>query len=613
MSATAPLTRQEFKPFTAEERASFLAYRFGSTLDWSTQILVGLSYPAEELRWFVDAVQGICKGKERRIAHATLATRAQRFKNPSQAKSLVKRAIEANNEWARIKQRMVFDIEVPKPHEREGKDKRARTKYTDYLTPAAVWAQEAEHRVKKSDELRWKKDAKYRVGERRKILAAAVSHLPGFDRVEDMPAGAQPKEKQPLELSAYVEQREQKLLAENRRVLDKLCDGELIDVDEIDGRLAALEVFYSHVRGEVEKSFESARDVLLGLRKTRCARAMNLSLDPLEVVSEMDEMLETKGVAHVPLSNEEVSGNDSSKGNTGVPLSVVAPEKDSGDFEEVVIEDSSGSSDLNDESLSQLDCALSYASLGLPVFPTKPNKSPYTPRGFKDATTDPEAIRAWWRQWPDAGIGIPTGKSSGWLVLDIDPRHGGDATLTALVEEHDDLPTTAHATTPTGGSHFFFKYPSHVEIGNSAGKLGKGLDVRGEGGYVVAPGRDSSRRWTNALDPAEAPDWMTEALLSEKHEPVNTDRKVLHYPFASARYFEEGERNMGLRDVACGRWIHGYAVDENDLYQQLREVRDTRCAPGKDSPATDTQLMDLARRTARKYQRGTLRQEGARV
>ena len=139
--------RKEFKPFTPEERASFLAQRFGSTLEWSSKILVELKYPFE-LRWFVDAVQGICRGKEMRIAHATVATRAQRFKSASQAKSLILRAIEANSEWARSRRMMIFDIERPKPGETEGKGKRARTRYTDYLTPVVVWAQEAEQRAK---------------------------------------------------------------------------------------------------------------------------------------------------------------------------------------------------------------------------------------------------------------------------------------------------------------------------------------------------------------------------------------------------------------------------------------------------------------------------------
>jgi len=145
-----PTAQNARRMFTPEERASFLSWRFGGTLDWVSTILVELRYPVEELRWFVDAVQGLCKGKEMRISHSTLAKRAQRFKNQSQAQELARRAIDKDREWSRLHKCLIFDIERPKPNEREGKDKRARTLYTDYLTPAAVWAQDAEHR------LRWK-------------------------------------------------------------------------------------------------------------------------------------------------------------------------------------------------------------------------------------------------------------------------------------------------------------------------------------------------------------------------------------------------------------------------------------------------------------------------
>ena len=83
---------------------------------------------------------------------------------------------------------------------------------------------------------------------------------------------------------------------------------------------------------------------------------------------------------------------------------------------------------------------------------------------------------------------------------------------------------------------------------------------------------------------------------------------MIHYPFTGARYFEEGERNAGLLKVACGRWRYAYAEDAQDLYQQMRQVRDTRCAPGKDSPATDTELWNMVERTVRKYTRGDLKQ-----
>ncbi len=634
MSAQPAPSRQVFTP---EERCSFLSWRFGSTLDWSSRILVKINYPVEELRWFVDAVQGVCKGQERRIAHATLATRAARFKNTSQAKALVKRAITTDREWSRLHRRMIFDIEAPKPNEREGKDKRARTRYTDYLTAAAVRAQESEHRVKKSDELRWKKDSKFRFETRQKILAKAVALLPHFESVEDMPKTAQPKEPQPLPLSDYVEQREQILLAENERVITRLCEGELTDVEDIEARLAALEVFYSRVRGEIEEKFNSARDVLLGLRNTRCVRAMDFT-DPVEVAAQIDEIISAKGYADVPLSDDPsdtpadwlseivtpeprtataplsaslLNGNSSTKGYAGVPLSHPPAGGSDQEFEEVIIGDDGKETAEADPALTQLDCALSYAALGLPVFPTKPDKSPYTARGFKEATTNEATIREWWEKHPDAGIGIPTGKASGLLVLDRDDRHGGDASLSELVEQRGGLPPTQQASTPSGGAHYVFKYPEGVHIGNSAGKLGRGLDVRGEGGYIVAPGCDPARRWENALDPADPPEWMIEALLSEGHAPINTDRTVFHYSHSGRRFFDDGERNKGLRDVACGRWLHGYAEDVQDLYQQVREVRDTRCAAGKESPATDAQLWDLVQRTVRKFPRGEQRQQGS--
>jgi hypothetical protein len=74
-------TARQFNP---EERASYLAWKFGSTLDWASLLLTELNYPVEQNRWFVDAVQGLCKGKESRIAHGTLCKRAQRFKSVSE-------------------------------------------------------------------------------------------------------------------------------------------------------------------------------------------------------------------------------------------------------------------------------------------------------------------------------------------------------------------------------------------------------------------------------------------------------------------------------------------------------------------------------------------------
>jgi hypothetical protein len=126
--------------------------------------------------------------------------------------------------------------------------------------------------------------------------------------------------------------------------------------------------------------------------------------------------------------------------------------------------------------------------MSIPVFPCKPGrKEPLTPNGFKDATTDPARIRAWWSRWPDANIAMPTGKRSGWVVVDVDPEHGGYDSLAALHEEGYELPLTATIKTGGGGVHHYLRCPAGEEIRNSAGKLGPGLDIRGEGGYVIVP------------------------------------------------------------------------------------------------------------------------------
>lgn len=164
-----------------------------------------------------------------------------------------------------------------------------------------------------------------------------------------------------------------------------------------------------------------------------------------------------------------------------------------------------------------LAAALEYVDYDdVPLFPVKRDKSPCTPNGFKDATRDASIIRLWARKWPEASIGVPTGDASGWLALDIDPRHGGDVSLTTLIEQYGALPPTMEARTGGGGRHIIFSYPPGSNIRNSAGRLGEGIDVRGEGGYIiVAPSVHASGRpyeWLNNLEPAGPPEWLTKLL-----------------------------------------------------------------------------------------------------
>lgn len=132
-----------------------------------------------------------------------------------------------------------------------------------------------------------------------------------------------------------------------------------------------------------------------------------------------------------------------------------------------------------------LEAALTYARHGLPVFPCRPdNKAPKTPHGFKDAATNEATIIAWWRRWPEALIGMPTGWASGVWVLDVD-FPAGPASLAHLEAKIGPLPKTLEQITGSGGRHMFFAMVDGIEIKNSTSKLGPNLDVRGVGGYVI--------------------------------------------------------------------------------------------------------------------------------
>ena len=158
--------------------------------------------------------------------------------------------------------------------------------------------------------------------------------------------------------------------------------------------------------------------------------------------------------------------------------------------------------------------ALAYARRGIPVFPCEPGgKRPLTYNGFWDATADAPRVAAWWRRWPNANVGVPTGERSGLLVLDVDSDAGGPDSLVLLERSHGPLPRTAKARTGGGGVHLYFRYPAGETVRNSAGRLGPGLDVRGEGGYVVVPPSrtQSTYEWLDKAPLAE-PAWLLRCL-----------------------------------------------------------------------------------------------------
>jgi hypothetical protein len=148
------------------------------------------------------------------------------------------------------------------------------------------------------------------------------------------------------------------------------------------------------------------------------------------------------------------------------------------------------------------------AEMGLPVFPCDAQKRPMTQHGFRDATKDPETIRRSFRY--AAMIGIPTGEASGFFVLDLDCKNGAQG-LEWLAAHEARLPQTRRHRTRSGGVHLLFAMPAGRTIRNSASRVGPGVDVRGSGGYIIAPPSDGYDVVDHAII-ADAPAWLLDLI-----------------------------------------------------------------------------------------------------
>jgi hypothetical protein len=136
--------------------------------------------------------------------------------------------------------------------------------------------------------------------------------------------------------------------------------------------------------------------------------------------------------------------------------------------------------------MDRIEEILKLAREGFRVFPLKPGtKIPAIEKWPELATTDEVQIRQWAGSFPGSNWGLACGKDSGVFVVDIDAKRGGLETWKKM-NQVNGFPKTKIVATPHGGFHFYFKYPSEGEIRN-ANDLLPGIDIRGEGGYVVIP------------------------------------------------------------------------------------------------------------------------------
>ena len=186
------------------------------------------------------------------------------------------------------------------------------------------------------------------------------------------------------------------------------------------------------------------------------------------------------------------------------------------------------------------DLSRQFLDRGIPVFPlAEDTKMPLSKsHRFLDASTDPKQIRKWAKRFPSANLGIPTGKVSNLVVLDLDRKGGKDgiSSFRALCKKLDiKTPNTYKIQTPSGGRHLYFKSEFAGSIINSVSALGEGIDVRADRGYIVSEGSsidgDRYSRISGSIDElATLPEKLRLAMQSGKA----MERGTREFPKASA-------------------------------------------------------------------------------
>jgi hypothetical protein len=245
------------------------------------------------------------------------------------------------------------------------------------------------------------------------------------------------------------------------------------------------------------------------------------------------------------------------------------------------------------ENLS-LKSALYYAGRGWQVFPVHsmnggkctcgksdcPNqgKHPIPMHGLNESSIEPERIYQWWGQTPYANVGVRCGAVSNLVVVDIDPRNGGDDSWSDLIEQHGQIPHTIEALTGGGGRHIYFQHPG-VKVKSVKNALGRGLDIKADGGYVVAsPSLHASGNrylWEpsclpSKTDLAPLPGWILEIVRDDTPTPAKIAGPV-------GDKITEGGRSDTLTSLAGTMRRRGMGRDA--IYAALMAENIEKCEP----------------------------------
>jgi len=241
--------------------------------------------------------------------------------------------------------------------------------------------------------------------------------------------------------------------------------------------------------------------------------------------------------------------------------------------------------------------AARYLARGWSVLPLKrADKRPLIVwEPLQQARADAATVTQWFARWPDANLGIVTGEISNLIVLDVDPKHGGDDSLAELERRFEKLPDTVEARTGGGGRHFYFAHPGG-HVANRAG-LRQGIDLRGDGGYIVAPpslhpnGQRydwAAGRSPDAVGLAALPRWLLFAGRGPRARRSLADWRALVHDGVP-----EGERNTTVASLTGHLLWHG--VDAQVALELMLAWNRARCRPPLDDDEVARVVASIAR------------------
>lgn len=563
-------------------------------------ILQAVGYPTRRHRDFISALQSVNSGNDARVpytpfrrAHLTLADLMMCDGEPDTRRKAVYREIRTLRRFQKRTGILLFSVT-------SGSDEEA-TEYVDYLTPAA---DAAVQRMLSSD--LWKTD---KAAAKREAVEWAVEQLPRCD-IEEEEEG----EERELPLTDYQQHVEQRI----RGAIERAAL-------EIERRGGDSEEWARRLMRELQRDLESRK-------KTAPARNDHSALHAVEDEEREAREADGGGVSgnttgdrsvRPPSATEPPAAADKTR---GADTSVRPPY---GPFDEPTLFDEQRPA-VAAKPQTPLDAALAYARCGWPVFPLhhvdrhrgcscidakecrSPGKHPRTRKGLKDATTDAAQIRHWWQLYPLANVGLAMGRKSGLVAIDVDPRSGGDASISELIERYGELPNTLEAVTGGGGSHVFFAHPG-VTFKNSSSVLGEGIDVKTDGGYVVAaPSLHASGRryeWRTRRSPAQMPSWLLKLLTIDQAKRAAGDTQAKRAagdtqakqggPTRSrpGPLITEGHRNERLFHIGCS--MRGDGFSSAEIEAALMDVNSSRCSP----PLPEAEVRKIAA-SAAKYSPG---------